>query len=190
MLEDASIDAMFAELGNVCRKFDGFLHTDRFRALRISWTAIMLPVTKKALKSLTILALTALPRRSSPHHAESGSRCWTLSYLERSAPSRTTMSAGSMKSLWKFSTCVIWQTPGPKVRAQRHLCVGPIRTLARPVLKTSVKCRHSSCRHPSHRDYGMQISAFLCLIPLQASGEVVHVDGGFSIAAMNELELK
>lgn len=57
--EDASIDAMFAELGNVV-KFDG-LYTRSVSRLAISWTAIMLMrLPAKALKSLTILALTAL----------------------------------------------------------------------------------------------------------------------------------
>lgn len=58
--EDASIDAMFAELGNVWPKFDG-LYTRSVSRTAISWTAIMLMrLPAKALKSLTILALTAL----------------------------------------------------------------------------------------------------------------------------------
>lgn len=58
--EDASIDAMFAELGNVWPKFDGFVHSIGF-APGDQLTAIMLMrLPAKALKSLTILALTAL----------------------------------------------------------------------------------------------------------------------------------
>lgn len=56
--EDASIDTMFAELGKVWPKFDGFVHSIGFAA--ISWMVTMLtPLLVKASKLPTTSAPTA-----------------------------------------------------------------------------------------------------------------------------------
>lgn len=57
--EDTSIDTMFAELGKVWPKFDGFVHSIGF-ALAISWMVTMLtPLLAKASKLPTTSAPTA-----------------------------------------------------------------------------------------------------------------------------------
>lgn len=57
--EDTSIDTMFAELGKVWPKFDGFVHSIGLH-LAISWMVTMLtPLPVKASKLLTTSAPTA-----------------------------------------------------------------------------------------------------------------------------------
>ncbi|ESC69954.1 enoyl-(acyl carrier protein) reductase, partial [Salmonella enterica subsp. enterica serovar Newport str. WA_14881] len=56
--EDASIDAMFAELGNVWPKFDGFVHSIGFAPGDQLDGDYVMRLPAKALNRLTILALT------------------------------------------------------------------------------------------------------------------------------------
>ncbi|MCS5873703.1 SDR family oxidoreductase [Klebsiella pneumoniae subsp. pneumoniae] len=72
----------------------------------------------------------------------------------------------------------------------------PIRTLAASGIKDFRKCWRTAKRSPrsvapSPLKMWVNSAAFLCSnLSAGISGEVVHVDGGFNIAAMNELELK
>lgn len=140
--EDASIDAMFAELGNVWPKFDGFVHSIGFAHGDQLDGDYVNAVTREGFKiahdisSYSFVAMAKACRTM----LNPGSALLTLSYLGASAPSRTTMSWVWRKPLWK-PTCVIWQmqwgrkafasTPSLRVQSARW---------RRPVLKTSVKC--------------------------------------------------
>lgn len=140
--EDASIDAMFAELGNVWPKFDGFVHSIGFAPGDQLDGDYVNAVTREGFKiahdisSYSFVAMAKACRTM----LNPGSALLTLSYLGAGAPSRTTMSWVWRKPLWK-PTCVIWQmqwgrkafasTPSLRVQSARW---------RRPVLKISVKC--------------------------------------------------
>lgn len=108
--EDASIDAMFAELGNVWPKFDGFVHSIGFAHGDQLDGDYVNAVTREGFKiahdisSYSFVAMAKACRAM----LNPGSALLTLSYLGRSAPFRTTMSWVWRKPLWK-PTCVIWQ---------------------------------------------------------------------------------
>lgn len=76
------------------------------------------------------------------------------------------------------------------------ISAGPIRTLAASGIKDFRKMlAHCEAVTPIRRTVTIEdvgnSAAFLCSnLSAGISGEVVHVDGGFNIAAMNELELK
>lgn len=140
--EDASIDAMFAELGNVWPKFDGFVHSIGFAHGDQLDGDYVNAVTREGFKiahdisSYSFVAMAKACRTM----LNPGSALLTLSYLgaERAIPNYNVM--GLAKASHK-PTCVIWQTlwdrkgfastPSLRARSARW---------RRPVLKTSVKC--------------------------------------------------
>ena len=85
---------------------------------------------------------------------------------------------------------------GPEGVRVNAISAGPIRTLAASGIKDFRKMlAHCEAVTPIRRTVTIEdvgnSAAFLCSdLSAGISGEVVHVDGGFSIAAMNELELK
>lgn len=108
--EDASIDAMFAELGNVWPKFDGFVHSIGFAPGDQLDGDYVNAVTREGFKiahdisSYSFVAMAKACRAM----LNPGSALLTLSYLgaERAIPNYNVM--GWRKPLWK-PTCVIWQ---------------------------------------------------------------------------------
>ena len=160
--EDASIDTMFAELGKVWPKFDGFVHSIGF----------------------------------APGDQLDGSALLTLSYLgaERAIPNYNVM--GLAKASLEANVRYMANAMGPEGVRVNAISAGPIRTLAASGIKDFRKMlAHCEAVTPIRRTVTIEdvgnSAAFLCSdLSAGISGEVVHVDGGFSIAAMNELELK
>lgn len=194
--EDASIDTMFAELGKVWPKFDGFVHSIGLHGDQLDGDYVN-AVTREGFKiahdisSYSFVAMAKACRSM----LNPGSALLTLSTLALSALSRTTTLWVWQKRLWK-RTCAIWRT-----RWVRKVCVLTPSLRVRsvlwrlPVSKTSAKCWLIAKPLPRFAVpllLKMWVTPRHSCAPISAgiSGEVVHVDGGFSIAAMNELELK
>ena len=125
-----------------------------------------------------------------------GSALLTLSYLgaERAIPNYNVM--GLAKASLEANVRYMANAMGPEGVRVNAISAGPIRTLAASGIKDFRKMlAHCEAVTPIRRtvtteDVGNS-AAFLCSdLSAGISGEVVHVDGGFSIAAMNELELK
>ena len=182
--EDASIDTMFAELGKVWPKFDGFVHSIGFAPGDQLDGDYVNAVTREGFKiahdisSYSFVAMAKACRSM----LNPGSALLTLSYLgaERAIPNVRYM-ANAM---------------GPEGVRVNAISAGPIRTLAASGIKDFRKMlAHCEAVTPIRRTVTIEdvgnSAAFLCSdLSAGISGEVVHVDGGFSIAAMNELELK
>lgn len=146
--EDASIDTMFAELGKVWPKFDGFVHSIGFAPGDQLDGDYVNAVTREGFKiahdisSYSFVAMAKACRSM----LNPGSALLTLSYLgaERAIPNYNVMVW--RKRLWK-RTCAIWLT-----RWVRKVCVLTPSLLARSALwpllasKTSVKCWHTAKR--------------------------------------------
>ncbi len=125
-----------------------------------------------------------------------GSALLTLSYLgaERAIPNYNVM--GLAKASLEANVRYMANAMGPEGVRVNAISAGPIRTLAASGIKDFRKmlahCEAVTLirRTVTIEDVGNS-AAFLCSdLSAGISGEVVHVDGGFSIAAMNELELK
>ncbi|SUH15490.1 enoyl-(acyl carrier protein) reductase [Salmonella enterica subsp. enterica] len=195
--EDASIDAMFAELGNVWPKFDGFVHSIGFAPGDQLDGDYVNAVTREGFKiahdisSYSFVAMAKACRTM----LNPGSALLTLSYLgaERAIPNYNVM--GLAKASLEANVRYMANAMGPEGFASTHLC-GSIRTLAASGIKDFRKMlAHCEAVTPIRRTVTIEdvgnSAAFLCSdLSAGISGEVVHVDGGFSIAAMNELELK
>ena len=166
--EDASIDTMFAELGKVWPKFAHDISSYSFVAMAKACRSMLNP----------------------------GSALLTLSYLgaERAIPNYNVM--GLAKASLEANVRYMANAMGPEGVRVNAISAGPIRTLAASGIKDFRKMlAHCEAVTPIRRTVTIEdvgnSAAFLCSdLSAGISGEVVHVDGGFSIAAMNELELK
>ena len=196
--EDASIDTMFAELGKVWPKFDGFVHSIGFAPGDQLDGDYVNAVTREGFKiahdisSYSFVAMAKACRSM----LNPGSALLTLSYLgaERAIPNYNVM--GLAKASLEANVRYMANAMGPEGVRVNAISAGPIRTLAASGIKDFRKMlAHCEAVTPIRRTVTIEdvgnSAAFLCSdLSAGISGEVVHVDGGFSIAAMNELELK
>ncbi|WP_313678583.1 SDR family oxidoreductase [Pantoea vagans] len=168
--EDESIKSLFTELAKTWPKFDGFVHSIGFAPGEQLVGDYVNAVTREGFKiahDISAYSFVAMAKECremlNPHSA-----LLTLSYLgaERAIPNYNVM--GLAKASLEANVRYMANAMGPA-----HCeAVTPIR------------------RTVTIEDVGNS-AAFLCSdLAGGITGEVVHVDGGFSIAAMNELELK
>lgn len=196
--EDESIDNLFTELAKVWPKFDGFVHSIGFAPADQLDGDYVDAVTREGFRiahDISAYSFVAMAKacRSmlNPHSA-----LLTLSYLgaERAIPNYNTM--GLAKASLEANVRYMANAMGKETIRVNAVSAGPIRTLAASGIKDFRKMlSHCEAVTPLRRtvtteDVG-NAAAFLCSdLAGGITGEVLHVDGGFSIAAMNELELK
>jgi enoyl-[acyl-carrier protein] reductase I len=196
--QDVSISVMFAELGQRWPTFDGFVHSigyapadqldgDYVNAVTREGFAIAHDISSYSFVAMAKACRTML---------NANSALLTLSYLgaERAIPNYNVM--GLAKASLEANVRYMANAMGPEGVRVNGISAGPIRTLAASGIKDFRKMlAHCEAVTPIRRtvtteDVG-NTAAFLCSnLAAGISGEIVHVDGGFSIAAMNELELK
>ncbi|GAA0330417.1 enoyl-ACP reductase FabI [Morganella psychrotolerans] len=196
--EDESIDSLFTELAKVWPKFDGFVHSIGFAPADQLDGDYVNAVTREGFRiahDISAYSFVAMAKacRSmlNPHSA-----LLTLSYLgaERAIPNYNTM--GLAKASLEANVRYMANAMGRETIRVNAVSAGPIRTLAASGIKDFRKMlSHCEAVTPLRRtvtteDVG-NAAAFLCSdLAGGITGEILHVDGGFSIAAMNELELK
>ncbi|MGK2960041.1 MAG: enoyl-ACP reductase FabI [Candidatus Malihini olakiniferum] len=195
--EDASIEALFAELANIWSTFDGFAHSIAFAPGDQLDGDYVNAVTRDGFRvahdisSYSFVAMAKACRAM----LNPNSALVTLSYLgaERAIQNYNVMgpAKASLEANVRYMANAMG-THGVRVNA---ISAGPIRTLAASGIKNFKKMlSHCEAVTPIRRvvtieDVG-NTAAFLCSnLAAGISGEVLHVDGGFNIAAMNELEL-
>lgn len=195
---DESITNLFAELAKVWPKFDGFVHSIAYAPADQLDGDYVNAVTREGFRiahdisSYSFVALAKACRSMlNPH-----STLVTLSYLgaERAIPNYNIM--GLAKASLEANVRYMANSMGPEAIRVNGISAGPIRTLAASGIKDFRKMlSHCESVTPIRRtvtteDVG-NCAAFLCSnLSAGVTGEILHVDGGFSIAAMNELELK
>ncbi|MBD2785995.1 enoyl-ACP reductase FabI [Xenorhabdus sp. DI] len=196
--EDESIDALFVELGKVWPKFDGFVHSIGYAPADQLDGDYVNVVSREGFKiahdisAYSFVAMAKVCRNM----LNPGSALLTLSYLgaERAIPNYNVM--GLAKASLEANVRYMANAMGAEGIRVNGISAGPIRTLAASGIKDFRKMlAHCEAVTPIRRtvtteDVG-NAAAFLCSdLAGGVSGEILHVDGGFSIAAMNELELK
>ena len=182
--QDESIDGMFAELAKAWPKFDGFVHSIGFA-----------PGGFKIAHDISSYSFVAMAK-SCRAMLNPGAALLTLSYLgaERAIPNYNVM--GLAKASLEANVRYMANAMGPEGVRVNAISAGPIRTLAASGIKDFRKMlAHCEAVTPIRRTVTIEdvgnSAAFLCSdLSAGISGEVVHVDGGFNIAAMNELEIK
>ncbi|UVK76866.1 MAG: enoyl-[acyl-carrier-protein] reductase [Sodalis sp. Fle] len=195
--EDASITALFIDLAKIWPTFDSFVHAIAFAPGDQLNGDYVNAVTRKGfsiaheISSYSFVAMAKACRKMLNPNAA----LVTLTYLgaERAIPHYNVM--GLAKASLEANTRYMANAMGPQGVRVNAISAGPIRTLASSGIK-NFKRMMSHCeavtpirRVVTIKDVG-NTAAFLCSdLSAGITGEVVHVDGGFNIAAMNELEL-
>ncbi|SSN09558.1 enoyl-(acyl carrier protein) reductase [Klebsiella pneumoniae] len=184
--EDESITALFTELEKVWPKFDGFVHSIGFAPADQLDGDYVDVVTRDGFKiahDISAYSFVAMAK-ACRGMLNPGSALLTLSYL------------GAERAIPNYNVMGLANAMGPEGVRVNAISAGPIRTLAASGIKDFRKMlAHCEAVTPIRRTVTIEdvgnSAAFLCSnLSAGISGEVVHVDGGFNIAAMNELELK
>ena len=188
--EDASIDAMFADLCKAWPKFDGFVHSIGFAPADQLDGDYVNAVTREGFKiahDISAYSFVAMAK-ACRSMLNPDSALLTLSYLgaERAIPNYNVM--GLAKASLEANVRYMANAMGPEGVRVNAISAGPIKDFRKMLA-------HCEAVTPIRRTVTIEdvgnSAAFLCSdLSAGISGEVVHVDGGFSIAAMNELELK
>ncbi|MEQ4923550.1 enoyl-ACP reductase FabI [Proteus hauseri] len=196
--QDDSIAAMYAELAKVWPKYDGFVHSIGFAPADQLDGDYVNAVTREGFKiahDISAYSFVAMAK-ASREMLNPNSALLTLTYLgaERAIPNYNVM--GLAKASLEANVRYMANAMGPEGIRVNGISAGPIRTLAASGIKDFRKMlSHCESVTPLRRtvtteDVG-NTAAFLCSdLSGGITGEIIHVDGGFSIAAMNELELK
>lgn len=192
---DESLNQCFAELERTWQKFDGFVHSIAFAPADQLDGDYVDGVNREGFRiahDISSYSFVAMAKACRSMLNE-GAGLVTLTYLgaERAIPNYNTM--GLAKASLEANTRFMAQSLGKNGVRVNAISAGPIRTLAAAGIKNFKKmlnqCEKVSPirRTVTIEDVG-NVAAFLCS-PLAGgiSGEVIHVDGGYSIIAMNEL---
>ncbi len=196
--EDESINSLFSELAKSWPKFDGFVHSIGFAPGDQLDGDFVSAVTREGFKiahDISAYSFVALAK-ACREMLNPRSGLLTLTYLgaERAIPNYNVM--GLAKASLEANVRYMANAMGPQDIRVNAISAGPIRTLAASGIKDFRKMlAHCEAVTPIRRTVTIEdvgnSAAFLCSdLAAGITGEVVHVDGGFSIAAMNELELK
>ncbi|ATF53424.1 enoyl-ACP reductase FabI [Morganella morganii] len=196
--EDESIENLFTELAKVWPKFDGFVHSIGFAPADQLDGDYVDTVNREGFRiahDISAYSFVAMAK-ACRSMLNPNSALLTLSYLgaERAIPNYNTM--GLAKASLEANVRYMANAMGKETIRVNAVSAGPIRTLAASGIKDFRKMlSHCEAVTPLRRtvtteDVG-NAAAFLCSdLAGGITGEILHVDGGFSIAAMNELELK
>lgn len=194
---DESIEQCFKDLAKVWPKFDGFIHSIAFAGSEQLDGDYVNAVTRDGFllsHNISSYSLVAMAK-ASRDMLNSGASIVTLSYLgaERAIPNYNVM--GLAKASLEANVRYMANALGSSNIRVNAISAGPIKTLAAKGIKNFSKmldyCEQTTPlkRTVTTEDVG-GTAAYLCSdLASGVTGEVIHVDGGFSIAAMNENEL-
>lgn len=193
---DESIEQAFAELAKRWDKFDGFVHSIAYAPADQLDGDYVNAVNREGFNiahDVSSYSFVAMAKAARPM-LNVGSALLTLSYLgaERAIPNYNVM--GLAKASLEANTRFMAHAMGKDGVRVNAISAGPIRTLAASGIKNFKKmlaaCEATTPirRTVTIEDVG-NAAAFLCSdLASGISGEIVHVDGGFNIVAMSELE--
>lgn len=195
--DDNSISELFDALGIHWPAFDGFVHSIGFAPADQLDGDYVNAVTREGFKiahDISAYSFVAMAK-ACREQLNPGSALLTLSYLgaERAIPNYNVM--GLAKASLEANVRYMANAMGPQDVRVNAISAGPIRTLAASGIKNFRKMlSHCESVAPIRRTVTIEdvgnSAAFLCSsLAAGITGEVVHVDGGFNIAAMNEMEL-
>ncbi|RIY32277.1 enoyl-[acyl-carrier-protein] reductase [Psittacicella melopsittaci] len=196
--DDESIAKCFEDLAKVWPTFDGFVHSIAFAGAEQLDGNYVDAVTREGFRiahDTSSYSLAAMTKAAVPYLNE-GASIVTLTYLgaERAIPNYNVM--GLAKASLEANVRYIANALGYKGIRCNAISAGPIKTLAAKGIKNFSRMldyfEHSAPlrRTVTTREVGGTAAYLLSNLASGVTGEVIHVDGGFSIAAMNETFLE
>ncbi|HTT37974.1 MAG TPA: enoyl-ACP reductase FabI [Burkholderiales bacterium] len=189
---DEQIDRLFSDLGRRWNALDGFVHSIAF-APRESLAGDYLDnTTREAFRmahDISSYSFVALAKRALPLMLGRKAALLTLTYLgaERSMPNYNVM--GVAKASLEANTRYLAFSLGPKGVRVNAISAGPIKTLAASGISGFGKIlAHNERTAPLRRNVTTEevgnAAAFLCSdLASGITGEILHVDAGFSTTA-------
>ncbi|WP_158379864.1 enoyl-ACP reductase FabI [Candidatus Williamhamiltonella defendens] len=192
--KDKSIDGLFLELSQHWPKFDGFVHSIGFAPRDQLEGGYIKAVTREGFQiahDISSYSFVALAKACQKMLNENAALL-TLTYLgaERVIPNYNVM--GLAKASLEANVRYMANDLGPKQIRVNGISAGPIRTLAAAGISdfrkmlTQFEKMAPIRRTVTIEDVGNS-AAFLCSdLAAGITGEILHVDGGFSITAMND----
>lgn len=191
---DAEIDTLFADLGRTWDGLDGIVHSIAFaprEALAGDYVENLSRDAFRVSHDISSYSFGALAKAGLPMMSGRKAALVTLSYLgaERAMPNYNVM--GLAKASLEANMRYMAFSLGPKGIRVNAISAGPIKTLAAAgiggfgkILSYSEKV--SPLRRNVTADEVGATAAFLCSdLASGITGEVLHVDAGFNIAAFN-----
>ncbi|MFQ5623269.1 MAG: enoyl-ACP reductase FabI [Paracoccaceae bacterium] len=189
--DDASMDAVFAALGEKWGKLDflvhaiGFSDKNELRGRYVDTTAANFNLTM----NISVYSFTAVVQRAEKLMSEGGS-CLTLTYFgaERVMPHYNVM--GIAKAGLEASVKYMAMDLGPQNIRVNALSAGPIKTLAasgigdfRYIMKWN-ELNSPLRRNVTQTDVGKAAMYLLSDLASGVTGEVHHVDAGYHVVGM------
>ncbi|AFP85407.1 enoyl-(acyl-carrier-protein) reductase (NADH) [secondary endosymbiont of Heteropsylla cubana] len=195
--QDSSIDALFSNLADIWPSFDGFVHAIAYAPSDQLEGDYVNVVTREGfaiahdISAYSFVALAKSCRKMLRPNAA----LLTLTYLgsERAIPYYNVM--GLAKASLEANTRYMANAMGKQGVRVNAISAGPIRTLAASGIKNFKNMLAAVKEATPVRDVITienigNVAAFLCSdLSSGITGEVIHVDGGFNIVAMNAPDL-
>jgi enoyl-[acyl-carrier protein] reductase I len=194
--DDAQIERLFAQLGEVWPEFDGFVHAIAFAPRESIAGDFLEGLSREAFRTaheISAYSFPAMAKAAAPR-LRPGAALLTLSYLGavRYVPNYNTM--GLAKASLESSVRFLAQSLGARGVRVNGISAGPIKTLAASGIKDFGKLLTAfAATTPIRRtitidDVGNTAAFLLSDLAGGISAEIVYVDGGFSHVAIGAPE--
>lgn len=187
--EDAQIDAAMAELGARWDGLDGLVHSIGFAPREALAGAFLDGLSREAFRiahDISAYSFPALTKAALPLLQGRDSSVLTLTYLgaEKAVPHYNVM--GLAKASLEASVRYLAANLGPMGIRANGISAGPIKTLAASGIKDfGMLLKYVETQAPLRRnitieDVGNVAAFMLSDLAAGVTGEITHVDGGFS----------
>jgi enoyl-[acyl-carrier protein] reductase I len=194
--DDAQIERLFAQLGEVWPEFDGFVHAIAFAPREAIAGDFLEGLSREGFRTaheISAYSFPAMAKAAAPR-LRPGAALLTLSYLGavRYVPNDNTM--GLAKASLESSVRFLAQSLGARGVRVNGISAGPIKTLAASGIKDFGKLLTAfAATTPIRRtitidDVGNTAAFLLSDLAGGISAEIVYVDGGFSQVAIGAPE--
>jgi len=188
--DDAQIERLFAQLGEVWPEFDGFVHSIGFAPKEAIAGDFLEGLSRESFRiahDISSYSFPAMAKAAAPR-LRPGAALLTLTYLGslRSMPSYNTM--GLAKASLEASVRYLAASLGPRGVRVNGISAGPIKTLAASGIKgfgkiLDVVASNSPLRrNVTIEDVGNVAAFLLSDLASGVTSEITYVDGGFSHA--------
>ena len=186
--DDAQIERLFAQLGESWPQFDGFVHSIGFAPREAIAGDFLEGLSREGFRiahDISAYSFPAMAKAAAPS-LRAGAALLTLTYLgaERAIPNYNTM--GLAKASLEASVRYLAASLGPRGVRVNGISAGPIKTLAASGIKgfgkmlEVVAAQSPLRRNVTIADVGNVAAFMLCDLAAGITGEITHVDGGFS----------
>ena len=190
--DDAQIEQLFAQLGEVWPEFDGFVHSIGFAPREAIAGNFLDGLTRENFRiahDISAYSFPAMAKAAAPR-LRAGASLLTLSYLgsERFVPNYNTM--GLAKASLEASVRYLAHDLGARGVRVNGISAGPIKTLAASGIKdfgkllTQFAASAPIRRNVTIDDVGNTAAFLFSELAAGISAEIIYVDGGFSHVAL------